>query len=681
MTTAAPRPYTEADDPALLRDYVDHGSERAFAELVRRHLPHVHAGALRRLNGDRALAADVAQTVFADFARKAPGLTHLTVPGGWLHRHAGFVAAKLIDKERRRRRREQEAAAMNPLTETHSQTEYGHGHSQGGDPASGHDPAWAATAPILDAALDALPATDRDAIVLRFFEHRDFHAVGAALGISDDTAQKRVSRALEKLRALLTRRGVSATGLTASALPALLLHFAAPPAPAALAASLPGKALALAAAQPAGWLAAFQRGSAWRKAALGFTAAAAIAAVPLAIQQRRLAELAEANARKSAAPLPAVVPVPPPPAAPDLTTVNAATPPAAPDIPDLIAQAAAILRGGKQDVSSMAKALALLAQVAPDNMQTALDLVREIPDEPARALLYKYLLSFWAESEPFMALGFAYNDVPPAQRASVCEGVLTAWASQNPESLMQLRSKAGALAAPPIEESLMATVFRTLAARNPGAAFDLLERPQSVNSRAQALRGMLDTVRSDTDRETFLRRIDRAQDPELRLQARRAVVEHWAQRDPAAAAVWVDAAQPPWERTRLMDSLGYAWLQSNPAAASDWWLQRAPGPDTLVKIINVWAQEDPNAAGTWLSKQPPGPQSDTARMTFARQVGDLDPASALRWAETVTDPNLRESTIDHLWKTWHTRDANEANTFLLTTIWPPARVARLSSGK
>lgn len=650
---------SEADDPALLLAYVEHGSERAFAELVRRHLPHVHAGALRRVNGDRALAADVAQTVFADFARKAPGLTHLTVPGGWLHRHAGFVAGKLIDRERRRRRREQEAAAMNTLTEPDT------------------DPAWAATAPLLDAALDTLPRADRDAIVLRFFEHRDFHSVGTALGISDDTAQKRVSRALEKLRAVLTKRGAAATGLTAAALPALLLNFAAPPAPAALAAALPGKALALAAAQPAGWLAAFQRGSAWRKAAAGFTAAAAMAAVPLALQQRKLTGILAENTRAAALPQP-------PPAAPSAPPPSAATPSESvsdANLPDLIAQAAAALKGGKQDVSSIAKALGLLARISGGQMQSALERVKEIPDEPARALLYKYLLSFWAESNPGMALGFAYNEVPADQRASVCEGVLTAWASQNPESLMGWRTKAGALAPPPVEESLMATVFRTLASKNPEAAVELLQRPQSANSRAQSLRGMLDIIHTEADRARFLGLIDQSQDPELRLQARRAVVEHWAQRDPAAAAAWVDAAQPAWERTRLMDSLGYAWLQSDPATAADWWIQRAPGPDTLVKIINVWAQEDPNAAGIWLSKQTPGPQSDTARMTFARQVGDLDPASALRWAETVTDPALRETTIDHIWQTWRARDATEADGFLQSANWPADRVARLDAGK
>ncbi|MDB6132709.1 MAG: hypothetical protein JWM59_952 [Verrucomicrobiales bacterium] len=649
---------TEADDPALLRDYVDRGSERSFAELVRRHLPHVYAGALRRVNGDRALASDVAQTVFADFARKAPGLTHLAVPGGWLHRHAGFVAGKLIDRERRHRRREQEAVQMNTPTEYEA------------------DPAWAATAPRLDAALDALPRADRDAIVLRFFEHRDFHAVGAALGISDDTAQKRVSRALEKLRAHLTRRGAATAAVTAAALPGLLLNFAAPHAPAALATVVSGRALALAAAQPAGWLGAFHRASGWRKTALGFAAATAVAAVPLTLQHRRLTETGRAMASATAKPAAPAAPAPAPPlpeAKPGIAQASS--------IPDLIDQAAALLKGGRQDVSAISGALALLTRIPPDQMRDALTRTAGIADESARGMIYKYLLSYWAESQPFEALQFARTEIPENQRAMVCEGVLTAWAARDPGSLLGWQEKTRAVAPPPIQDSLMATVFKTLVSRDPADAFRRLEQTPAANSRAQALRGIMETIQTDADRVRMLELTKNCQDSDLRLQARRAVVEHWAQRDPAAAAEWVDAAQPAWERTRLMDSLGYAWLQSDPAAAADWWLRRAPGPDTLVKIINVWAQEDPNAAGTWLSRQPPGPQSDTARMTFARQVADLDPASALRWAETVTDPTQREGTIDHIWETWHARDTAEANTFLNTSNWPADRLARMASSK
>ena len=62
---------------------------------------------------------------------------------------------------------------------------------------------------------------DHDALVLRFFENKNFTEVGAALGASEDAAKMRVNRALEKLRKIFTKRGVrSTTAILAGAISA-----------------------------------------------------------------------------------------------------------------------------------------------------------------------------------------------------------------------------------------------------------------------------------------------------------------------------------------------------------------------------------------------------------------------------------------------------------------------------
>ncbi|MBI2924266.1 MAG: sigma-70 family RNA polymerase sigma factor [Verrucomicrobia bacterium] len=211
------------DDAQLLRQYVERRCEQAFGELVKRHIDLVYATALRLVNGDTHLAEDVAQTVFTDLARKARSLADTAALGGWLYRHTCFTASKAVRTERRRQAREQQAVAMNALND-HSDT----------------DAAWRQIAPVLDEAMNRLSAPDRDAVVLRFFERRDLRAVGAALGTSEDGAQKRVSRALEKLRTFLLRRGVT---LSATALAASLGSHAVTSAPAALATSVAGGAI------------------------------------------------------------------------------------------------------------------------------------------------------------------------------------------------------------------------------------------------------------------------------------------------------------------------------------------------------------------------------------------------------------------------------------------------------
>ena len=93
----------------LLADFARTGSERSFSELVARHVDLVYATALRTANGDKHLAQDISQMVFADLVRKAGELEPGTIVPGWLYRHTRFTAAKVIRGEKRRQIREVQA--------------------------------------------------------------------------------------------------------------------------------------------------------------------------------------------------------------------------------------------------------------------------------------------------------------------------------------------------------------------------------------------------------------------------------------------------------------------------------------------------------------------------------------------------------------------------------------------
>jgi RNA polymerase sigma factor (sigma-70 family) len=214
------------EDAVQLRQFVEKGDEAAFRELVGRHFNLVYGTALRQTNGDASLAEDVAQTVFTDLARKAKWLPREVILAGWLYAATRFAAAKAVRNEQRRRAREHKAYSMQ-------------------DTAPDASPDWEHIRPVLEAALDRLSNQDRNAVLLHYFEGRDFRAVGAALGLSDDTAQKRVSRALDKLRTILIRGGVTVSVLSLSN---LLSAATIPAVPAGLAMSVAKSSLAMAAA-------------------------------------------------------------------------------------------------------------------------------------------------------------------------------------------------------------------------------------------------------------------------------------------------------------------------------------------------------------------------------------------------------------------------------------------------
>ncbi len=225
------------DDAELLRCYAETHSESAFAELVQRHLNFVFAAALRLVAGDTHLAQDVAQTVFTDLARKSGSLANRPVLTGWLYTSARFASAKAVRTARRRQTREQEAHFMQELmTDTVT------------------DADWERLRPVIDDALQALNEREREAVLLRFFEGRPFPEIGLKLSLSADAARLRVERALEKMRTVLTRRGVNST---TSALALALANQPVVAAPAELAVAVTGAALAGAAAGSGGLAANF----------------------------------------------------------------------------------------------------------------------------------------------------------------------------------------------------------------------------------------------------------------------------------------------------------------------------------------------------------------------------------------------------------------------------------------
>ena len=211
------------DDATLLRRYAIDRSEGAFTELVDRHIDLVYGAALRR-TGSHHAAADIAQLVFTTLARQARRLSRHSVLPAWLHTATRNASLNLMISEQRRKARESEAASM--------------GTAASADAASLD---WEGIKPVLDGAIDDLPLADREVVVLRFLERREFSEIGLALRVSTDAARMRSGRALEKLRAVLARRGIMST---AAALGAMVSSQSLVAAPAGIAATVVSASMA-----------------------------------------------------------------------------------------------------------------------------------------------------------------------------------------------------------------------------------------------------------------------------------------------------------------------------------------------------------------------------------------------------------------------------------------------------
>src|ERR1700753_1358683 len=155
----------ELDDNDLLREYAERGSEEAFTTLVHRHINKVYSVALRHTR-DPHQADEITQAVFVILARKSRSLSPRVILSGWLYQTARLTAVTFIRGNIRRARREQEAHMRTILNENESEH-------------------WAQIAPLLDNAMSGLNETDRNAVVLRFFDGKSMKEVGAALGANE----------------------------------------------------------------------------------------------------------------------------------------------------------------------------------------------------------------------------------------------------------------------------------------------------------------------------------------------------------------------------------------------------------------------------------------------------------------------------------------------------------------
>jgi len=197
------------DDVTLLRQYADDGSQDAFRTLVRRHADWVYSAALRMVR-NAALAEDVTQAVFIALARRAATIRYEAALASWLFKATRFAAIDALRRERRRRRHETEAAIMSEQS------------------AYRPDETWNDLAPLLERTVARLRRQDRQAILLRFYEQKPLKEVGAAMGISEEAAKKRVARALDELRGLCGHTGLATgfTAVTAALLDANVTHAA-----------------------------------------------------------------------------------------------------------------------------------------------------------------------------------------------------------------------------------------------------------------------------------------------------------------------------------------------------------------------------------------------------------------------------------------------------------------------
>lgn len=629
-------------DQDLQQRFISTQDETAFGEIVRRYLDLVMATALRRVNGGRTLAEDILQVVFADLARQARTLPKAVLLGGWLHRHTWFVASKTVRSEIRRRHRETSADAMQNTTPEINR------------PVS-------EMSLLLDYGMMALGETDRQALVMRYLEGRDLKSIGVSLGISNDTAQKRVGRALEKLKQWLTSRSATAAG-AASVLALLMNPLPASAAAPVLVEAISRRALTIASASGAGtaggWLA-----STAGKAAL-IIAAAVTVGLPcyfLGKHYRNPGSQGSAITAK-VSPVLASSPAfslgqPDRPAAPTALTDATAT-------ADQLIQ---LTKFSVPDVDGMFEAVKLIRSLDPGSLP---ELAKQITSRPVdwrlRGAAATLVLCEWARTEPAQAMALAEGEDTQAR-------VLQYWLRKDPAAATAWLGQQFAAQGASKSTNLMlcAAAEQLTGHRDLPGALQLAARLVSPENAAGTYSSITRLLETAPERGQVHSAITQLPDAAVRSMALRGFIGSWANSDREAARSWIESQPVSAPNDAMTAAYGGVWVWVDPEATADWWLNRSFDKTSAVRgILGHWRPEQINRAGAWLKRQGFGPQADQGLAAFAQKALPQDPESALLWSSIISEPGLRDRTATELYQKWLGADAASACQFLQSLRLP-----------
>jgi RNA polymerase sigma factor (sigma-70 family) len=586
----------------LLRQFAERGDEAAFTELVRRYVDLVHSAALRQVGGRTHLAQDVAQNVFLALARSAGPLSHRASIVGWLYTTTRFTAAKILRSERRRARREHEAFAM-PTP----------------DPALEFN--WESLRPVLDEAVCQLNATDREAVLLRFFQNRSHAEVGAALGLREEAARKRVDRALEKLRAHFARRGVTiSSALLATVIGANSVQAA----PAGLAATLSEFALAgAAAAGAAGPL--LKTISMTIKTKTAWVAAAILVAATIATvtQQREITRLHEQLAAAEHDNLRSG-------RGQNQFSGQSGAATHRRSLAELQAKILAILKNPTNRNAAWEAFVKTLDPADFPNVVAYLD--KQNLTLAVRNRLLPTLLPYWAKDDPQAALAFAMKyGGDRHNHNSFISDVVKGWEESDPEAAAAWWQQL-----PPgaLRHGMTQDVISALADANPSAAFPLLAG-LDPGTQKELIQRIFDDW-GESDPAAAFAEVSAMPPGPLRDTAFSWLSLGRSAQDPQAALAWAETLPNATEKAEAVGDAISEMGTTDPKQAMDYVASLPPGEEryNTVGVLTMDLEfNDPGTALTFVQQLPDGKEKQAAQRVIAVIWSQSDPAAAMAYVE------------------------------------------------
>jgi hypothetical protein len=253
----------------------------------------------------------------------------------------------------------------------------------------------------------------------------------------------------------------------------------------------------------------------------------------------------------------------------------------------------------------------------------------------------------WALDDPAAVAAFLQNFPDPSLFSQSAEDIAINLAEAQPAAALAF---AQSLPASEEKNKALGTVLSTIAQSNfPTAWQDALNLP--ADSSRDAAMSSLISDETDRDPTKAAGLIGQIADANTQIEATTKLAQTWAQNDPQAATTWVNGLPPGAQRDAATAQLVSAQMSADPVAA----LALANSiTDPQAQAAQVQAVQ----LASQINQLPPGGARDTAITQLLPIQMQTDPDSALTWASTISNPQVRSDQLQAAFVTYISTDPN-----------------------
>lgn len=163
--------------------------------------------------------------------------------------------------------------------------------------------------------------------------------------------------------------------------------------------------------------------------------------------------------------------------------------------------------------------------------------------------------------------------------------------------------------------------------------------------------------------------VDSLADSDLKSGALTRLTVELMQGDREETAAWLVQYGGDDAAANAVNRFTDSWSRDDPKAVLEWadQLTGKPKAEAYEEAMESWTREDPTAAGEYLATLPASAERDAAAGAFAERVSREDPETAMEWAGTIVDSNLRQETIIEVAQDWYRSDRAATETWMQTS--------------